>query len=156
MHKACSHPLTASSLDENDRKYWRQRITEWAENVFLPKFVRRTDRTEKCRLVASVERHTFDDDLFAMQWNQFKFEENHTNSKEKEVLFGLTKEDADKQRKKIGEKMKATYFQKDIVDRNSEDLKEIYISKNDTKDEETSTKWQVKNNSQDRDVKSPL
>ena len=103
-----------------------------------------------------MERHTFDDDLSAMQWNKFKFEDYHTNSKEKEVFFELTKEDADEQRKQIGEKMKATYFQKDIIDRNSEDLKDIYISKNDTKEEETSTKWQLKNNSQDRDVKSLL
>ena len=117
--------LTAVKLDEEKKEKLRDKISNWAENVFIPKLRRKSNRTEKCRLVASVERHTFQNDLFALSWKHFKFENDSEKSKGA-IVEG--------QRKKIGDRMKATYFQKRIVRRNSH-LRNISISKNDIEDE---------------------
>ena len=51
--------LTALTLNEDEREALRGEINEWVK-CFLPKLERQSTRTEKCRLVASVERQVFE------------------------------------------------------------------------------------------------
>ncbi|CBY40980.1 unnamed protein product [Oikopleura dioica] len=53
--------LTALTLNEDEREALKGEINEWVK-CFLPKLERESTRTDKCRLVASVERHEFGDD----------------------------------------------------------------------------------------------
>ena len=52
--------LAALTLNEDERAVLRTEIDEWVK-YFLPKLERESTRTEKCRLIASVERHEFGD-----------------------------------------------------------------------------------------------
>jgi len=114
--------LTDLKLNEDKKQILRDEIEEWVKKKFLPKLERETVRTQKCRLVASVERHTFDDDNYAARWKHFKSEEKS----EIEIVDG--------QKKEIGEKMNTTCFQKKILRQNS-DLGKIFIGKNEIEDE---------------------
>ncbi|CBY13561.1 unnamed protein product [Oikopleura dioica] len=127
-----SQRLTALKLDKEDREYLRDEINNWAVKIFLPKLKRETDKTEKCRLIASVERHTFEDDIYAIQWKNFQFVENHAES-EKFILV-------DEKRTKISGKMNASFLQKKILG-NDSDLLNTFISKNDVKNEGVTKGW---------------
>ena len=64
--------LAALTLNEDERAVLRGEIDEWVKR-FLPKLERESTRTEKCRLIASVERHEFGNDSNAKDWRFCKF-----------------------------------------------------------------------------------
>ena len=65
--------LTALTLTDDEREALRDKVSEWVRG-FLPKLKRESSRTEKCRLVASVERHEFRGDLIGtFNWRFCKF-----------------------------------------------------------------------------------
>ena len=59
--------LAALTLNEDERAVLRGEIDEWVKS-FLPKLERESTREEKCRLIASVERHEFEDIFNASKW----------------------------------------------------------------------------------------
>ena len=64
--------LAVLTLNENERAVLRTEIDEWVKS-FLPKLERESTREEKCRLIASVERHAFEKNSSAMSWRFCKF-----------------------------------------------------------------------------------
>ena len=50
--------LAALTLNSDEKAVLRGEIDEWVK-LFLPKLERESTRTEKCRLIASVERQEF-------------------------------------------------------------------------------------------------
>jgi len=64
--------LTALTLNEFEGEALRGEINEWVK-CFLPKLEKESTRTEKCRLVASVERQEFSDYGLARTWRFFIF-----------------------------------------------------------------------------------
>ena len=81
---------------------------------FLPKLKREATRTEKCRLIASVERHEFGNDLNARKWRFVKF------VGKKGILFDEDKDQL--------EEFKATSFQKKILRKNPS-LEDVFIGR---------------------------
>lgn len=64
--------LASLTLDEGERKVLREEVNEWVKN-FLPKLERESSREEKCRLIASIERHDFEKWEVAGDWRFIKF-----------------------------------------------------------------------------------
>ena len=64
--------LTALTLNSDEREVLRDKMDEWVK-CFLPKLERKSTRTEKCRLIASVERQEFERDWSAEKWRFCKF-----------------------------------------------------------------------------------
>ena len=92
--------LAALTLNEDERAVLRTEIDEWLK-CFLPKFERESTRTEKCRLIASVERQEFGSHWNAKCWRFCKFIGKDG------IIF-------DDDKKEL-EKFKITSFQKKIL-----------------------------------------
>ena len=130
--------LTLLTLNENEQEALRGRIGEWVK-FFLPKLERETTRTEKCRLIASVERHEFGDKLNAHKWRFCKFVGNIG------YLF-----DENKKQLKKGE-FETTSFQKKIL-RENPNLKNVFIGRSEIKEE--NGEWNLKNELSDKLINS--
>ena len=126
--------LTALTLNEDEQEALRGEVSEWVK-FFVPKLKRETTRTEKCRLIASVERHEFGYDDNAIIWRFCKFVGN------KGIIF-----DEDKKQLKKGE-FKATSLQKKILRKNPS-LKDIFIGRFEIKEENGS--WKLDNELKER------
>ena len=124
--------LTALTLNKDEKEALRGEINEWVK-LFLPKLERESTRTEKCRLVASVERNEFGDDWKAEYWRFCKF------IGKKGIIF-----DEDKNQLK---KFEATSFQKKILDRNP-NLSNVFIGRSEIKEE--NGKWKLENELKER------
>ena len=136
--------LTLLTLNEDEREALRGKIGEWVK-FFLSKLERETTRTEKCRLIASVERHEFGDDENAIHWRFCKFVGN------KGILFDENKREVtDLRGRHVGE-FKATYFQKKIL-RENPSLKGIFIGRSEIKEE--IGEWQLTNELSDKLINS--
>ena len=122
--------LTLLTLNEDDREALRGKLDEWVK-CFLPKLERESTRTAKCRLLASVERHEFENKYDARDWQFFKFVEN------KGVLYNKDKKQLDD-----GGEFEATSFQKKILRENS-NLSDVLIGRFEIKEE--NGEWKLKN-----------
>ena len=111
--------LAALTLNEDERAILRGEIDEWVK-CFLPKLERESTRTEKCRLIASVERHEFEDKWNAVTWRFCKFVGKN----------GIVYND----KKYKLEKFKITSFQKKILRRNPS-LKNVFLGRSEIKEE---------------------
>ena len=109
--------LAALTLNEDERAVLRGEIDEWVK-CFLPKLERESTRTEKCRLIASVERHEFGGYWNAENWRFCKFVGKNR------IIFDDDKE----------EKFKITSFQKKILRRNPS-LKNVFLGRSEIKEE---------------------
>ncbi|CBY13855.1 unnamed protein product [Oikopleura dioica] len=123
--------LTALTLNSDEREVLRDKIDEWVK-LFLPKLERESTRTEKCRLIASVERHEFEDDSNAADWRFCKFVGKNG------IIFNEDKRQI--------QKFKATSFQKRILRRNP-NLSDIFIGRSEIKEENGI--WNFKNELKD-------
>ena len=117
--------LAALTLNEDERAVLRKEIDEWVKS-FLPKLERESTRTEKCRLIASVERHEFRRDWHAVIWRFCKFVGKNG------IIF-------DDDKKEL-EKFKITSFQKKILRRNPS-LKNVFLGRSEIKEE--SGEWKL-------------
>ena len=101
--------LTALTLTDDEREVLRNKVNGWVKSI-LPKLKRESSRTEKCRLIASVERHEFRYNYNAIKWRFFKFVGN------KGILFDEKKRQLEDSRtgRPFGE-FEATSFQKKIL-----------------------------------------
>ena len=111
--------LAALTLNEDERAVLRSEIDKWVK-CFLPKLERESTRTEKCRLIASVERHEFGDNFIAKEWRFCKFVGKNG------IIF-------DDNKKEI-EKFKLTSFQKKIL-RQNPSLKNVFLGRSEIKEE---------------------
>ncbi|CBY15000.1 unnamed protein product [Oikopleura dioica] len=111
--------LAALTLNEDERAVLRTEIDKWVK-CFLPKLERESTRTEKCRLIASVERQEFEDYYNADKWRFCKFVGNCG------IIFDDKKEEL--------EKFKITSFQKKILRRNPS-LKNVFFGRSEIKEE---------------------
>jgi len=109
--------LAALTLNEHERAVLRNEIDNWLK-YFLPKLERESTRTEKCRLIASVERHEFGGYWNAENWRFCKFVGKNR------IIFDDDKE----------EKFKITSFQKKILRRNPS-LKNVFLGRSEIKEE---------------------
>ncbi|CBY11139.1 unnamed protein product [Oikopleura dioica] len=95
-------------------------LNEWMKKYFLPRLERESTRTEKCRLIASVERQEFEDDENAVKWRFCKFVGN------KGFLL-------DKHKYQL-EEFEATSLQKRILRQNPK-LKDVLIGRREIRPE---------------------
>ena len=119
--------LTCLTLKKYKRKKLRGKLDEWLK-CFLPKLKRESTRTEKCRLVASVERHELGDKENVIDWQFCKFVGN------KGIIY-----DKDEYKK---EEFEATSFQKKILSENP-DLVNVFIGRSEI--DEENGKWLISN-----------
>ncbi|CBY15690.1 unnamed protein product [Oikopleura dioica] len=124
--------LTALTLNKDEKEALRGEINEWMK-LFLPKLERESTRTEKCRLVASVERHQFGNDENAGYWRFCKF------VGKKGIIF--------RENQTQLEEFEATSFQKKILDRNP-NLSNVFIGRSEIKEE--NGKWKLENELKER------
>jgi len=113
------------SLNEDERAILRNEIDEWVK-LFLPKLERESTRTEKCRLIASVERKEFARVRNAVKWRFCKFVGNNG------IIFNDEKEKL--------EKFKITSFQKKILRRNPK-FENVFLGRSEIKEE--SGEWKL-------------
>ncbi|CBY10809.1 unnamed protein product [Oikopleura dioica] len=118
--------LAALTLNSDEREVLRNEIDEWVK-CFLPKLERVSTREEKCRLIASVERQEFEDDMNAYYWRFCKF-------------VGKNGMILDAEKRKI-QKFKITSFQKKIL-RENPSLENVLIGRNEI--EEETGFWKLK------------
>ncbi|CBY31702.1 unnamed protein product [Oikopleura dioica] len=111
--------LSALTLNSDEREVLRDKINEWVES-FLPQLQRESTRTEKCRLIASVERHEFVNDGNPAIWQFCKF-------------VGKTGIIFDDERQEL-EQFKITSFQKKILRRNPS-LENVFLGRSEIKEE---------------------
>ncbi|CBY40201.1 unnamed protein product [Oikopleura dioica] len=111
--------LAALTLNEDERAVLRTEINEWVKS-FLPKLKRESTRTERCRLIASVERQEFSLDRYARDWRFCKFVGKEG------IIFDEYKEGF--------EKFKLTSFQKKILRRNPS-LENVFLGRSEIKEE---------------------
>ena len=108
--------ITAATRKRDKRPPWerengKEEIGNWLAG-FLAKLKRTSSRTEKCRLISSVERITFEDNRYAAVWQHVQFGED-----EAEIFWSES----------ISlQKIKLTEFQKMILNLN---LKNVMISR---------------------------
>ena len=96
--------ITAATRKRDKRPVWerengKEEIGKWLTG-FLAKLKRNSTRTEKCRLISSVERMTFEDIHYAAWW--------------KYVRFGEDEAEIFRKNKSSLEKIKLTDFQKTL------------------------------------------
>ena len=65
--------LTASTLPIDDREVLRGKINDWVKN-FLPKLKRESTSTDKCRILASLDRQKFINKDTGKNWRFCEFE----------------------------------------------------------------------------------
>ncbi|CBY13560.1 unnamed protein product [Oikopleura dioica] len=116
--------LSALTLKKDDRETLREEINKWT-GCFIAKLERSSTRTDKCRLVASVERQKFINDRNAQDWKFFTFDKN------KGVIFDHNNIPR--------ESFKTTSFQKRIL-REDPSLEKI-ISRSEIREE--AGKWHL-------------
>lgn len=121
------------SLPAWEKENGKKEIKSWLKG-FLSKLKRTSTRTEKCRLILSVERMKFDDDHIAATWKDIVF------NNRKVVLY-------DRKGKSL-ETLDMTYFQREIIKKNP-DLLNQKLSRYDIKEEYG--KWELP-----QEVKSKL
>ena len=119
--------ITAATRKRDKRPVWerengKEEIGNWLTG-FLPKLKRNSTRTEKCRLISSVERMTFEDDQYAYLWQYVRFGED-----EGEIFY----------KNRSLQKIKLTDFQKMILNSNA-NLKNEMISRSEIREE--NGKW---------------
>ena len=100
MHPHFFSFLSSLKLCEDEKKVLRKEIDDWATN-FLPKLKRTSTREEKCRLIASVDRHDFGDMWNARGWQFCKFVGNEG------IIYDEEKNEL--------ERFAQTFFQKKIL-----------------------------------------
>ena len=105
--------LTVLTLNSDERAVLRDKIDDWLK-CFLPKLERESTRSEKCRLIASVERHEFGNDWNVGCWRFCKFDGKNG------TIF-------DKNKREL-EKFKLTSFQKRILRKNP-NLKNVFLGR---------------------------
>ena len=108
-----------------ERENGKQEMEIWLTG-FLAKLKRNSTRTQKCRLISSVERMKFEEDLHAVLWQCVRFGE------EEAEIF-------DKDEDSL-ENIKLTRFQKNLLN-SSDVLKNQLIFRSKIKEE--SGKWDV-------------
>ena len=108
--------LTLLTVNDDEREILREKVNQWVK-LFLSKLCRETTRTAKCRLIASVERHEFEDEENAVDWRFCKFDEN------KGFLFD--------QDKVLLEEFPSTFFQKKLLP----GLENIFIGRSEIREE---------------------
>jgi len=123
--------LTALTLNSDEREVLRDKINKWVK-CFLPKLERESTRTEKCRLIASVERQEFEDGWNTRNWRFCKFDGN------KGFIF-------DKDKNKL-EEFKVTSFQKKIH-RQNPSLSNVFIGRCEIMEE--NGEWNLNNELKD-------
>jgi len=111
--------LSALTLSSDKREVLRDEINEWMK-LFLPKLERESTRSEKCRLIASVERHEFGNYWFASRWQFCKF-------------VGKTLIILNYERREL-DQFKITSFQKKILRRNPS-LDNVFLGRSEIKEE---------------------
>ena len=109
---------TKAALPVWERENGKEEIEIWLVD-FLAKLKRTTTRTQKCRLILSVERMQFEDDWHAVNWQFVRFDKD-----EAEIFW----ED------KSLQKIILTEFQKDILNSDHK-LKGIRLSRSEIKEE---------------------
>ena len=72
--------ITAATRKRDERPVWerengKEEIGNWLTG-FLAKLKRNSTRTEKCRLISSVERMNFEKDYYAVWWEYVRFGED--------------------------------------------------------------------------------
>ena len=115
--------ITAVSRKRDDLPVWerengKREFENWLTG-FLAKLKRTSTRTEKCRLISSVERMTFEMDKYAVWWKKVRFGEKEVE------IFGKFD---------CLQKMKLTEFQKMMLNLNS-NLKNVMISRSEIREE---------------------
>ena len=116
--------ITAATRTRDKRPPWerengKEEIGNWLTG-FLAKFKRSSTRTEKCRLISSVERMTFEKDEYAVWWKKVRFGEDECE------IFWPNKTSI--------QKMTLTDFQKMILNSNA-NLKNVMISRSEIREE---------------------
>jgi hypothetical protein len=107
-----------------ERENGKEEIENWLTG-FLAKLKRTSTRTEKCRLISSVERITFEDDSYAAVWEYVRFGEDGCE------IFCNKKFWPDN---KCLQKIKLADFQKMILNSNA-NLKNVMISRSEIREE---------------------
>jgi len=108
-----------------EKENGKDEIEEWLKG-FLAKLKRTSTRTEKCRLISSVERMHFKDDGHAIHWQYVQFGEDEVE------IFWPYKDSLDK--------IKLTDLQKNILKTNGA-LKNEMINRSEIKEE--NGKWEL-------------
>jgi hypothetical protein len=126
--------LTSLRLKVFQRDFLRRKLDKWVK-CFLPKLERESTRTDKCRLVASVERLEIGNEYNAVIWRFCKFDGN------KGILFDVNKKQL--------EEFRATSFQKKILRENPE-LLNVLIRRSEIKEE--NGKWQISNELEEKKI----
>ena len=111
--------LAALTLNEDERAVLRGEIDEWVK-YFLPKLERESTRTEKCRLIASVERQEFRYLKTALEWQFCKFDGKNG------IILDAAKIEIDN--------FKITSFQKKILRQNPK-IENVFLDRNKIKEE---------------------
>ena len=121
--------ITAAMRKGDDLPVWERengkREFEKLLTGFLAKLKRNSTRTEKCRLISSVERMTFEDDDCAGWWKNVRFGEDEVEIFDKFRCL---------------QKIKLTEFQKMILISNS-NLKNVMISRSEIREE--NGEWEI-------------
>ena len=105
--------LAALTLSDDETQTLNGEIDKWL-GIFLPKLKRESTRTEKCRLLASVERHDFGDLWNARGWQFCRFVGNQG------IIYDSEKNER--------ERFAQTFFQKKILLRDP-NLIDVMISR---------------------------
>ena len=119
--------ITAATRKRDKRPVWerengKEEIGKWLTG-FLAKLKRTSTRTEKCRLISSLERMTFEDKNHAVWWEYVRFGE------EEAEIFAYVKD------VKVDlQKVQLTNFQKMILNSNS-NLENEMISRSEIREE---------------------
>ena len=124
MCATCIAGMIKASRRKVDKPAWekengKKEIENWLKG-FLSKLKRTSTRTERCRLILSVERMKFDDDHIAATWKDAVF------NNRKVVLYDING--------KSLETSDMTYFQKEIIKKNPELINQK-LSRYDIKEE---------------------
>jgi len=108
-----------------ERENGKEEMEIWLTG-FLAKLKRNSTRTQKCRLISSVERMKFEDDRYALFWEYVRFGEEEAEIFEKD--------------KRSIQKLKLTEFQKMILESDSS-LKNQLFGLSEIKPE--TGKWEI-------------
>ena len=124
--------ITAVSRKRDDLPVWerengKREFEKWLTG-FLAKLKRTSTRTEKCRLISSVERMTFENDRYAALWEYVRF----GDEEELEIFL--------ENKYRSFQKIKLTDFQKIILNSNP-NLKNEMISRSEIREE--SGEWDI-------------
>ena len=130
MCATCIAGMIKASRRKVDKPAWekengKKEVKSWLKG-FLSKLKRTSTRTERCRLILSVERMKFDDDHIAATWKDAVL------NNRKVVLY-------DRNGKSL-ETSDMTYFQKEIIKKNPELINQK-LSRYDIKEEYG--KWEL-------------